>query len=120
MEAIHSDECNASVLDVTSDEEEIRIIWNMRKKQKNITEGRVGLALISTKVVKLKFSDLHRGAAEISFILRCGTASLGDWRPTFRENNAVSSTLEPLRMRPPCCIATLRIDHPLIRLHISK
>jgi hypothetical protein len=63
---------------LTSDEEDIRIIWNMRRKQKNITEGRVGLALLSTKVVKLEFSDLHRGAAEISFILRCGTVSLSD------------------------------------------
>jgi hypothetical protein len=120
VETIDSDECNASVLDVTSVEEEIRVIWCMRRKQKNITEGRVGLALISTKVVKLKFSDLHKGAAEVSIIMRCGAASQGDWRPTFRENNAVSWTLEPLRMTPPCCIATLRTNHPLIRLHISK
>jgi len=53
VEAIHSDECNASVLDATSDEEEIRNIWQMRRKPKNITEGRVGFALISTKLLNL-------------------------------------------------------------------
>jgi hypothetical protein len=63
---------------------------------------------------------------EVSVLLECGAASLGDWRRTFRDGVVVSSrggTFKPLKTRSPRCLETSLNDvaqHPRIETPYAK
>jgi hypothetical protein len=68
------------------------------------------------------------GAVEVSVLMGYGTASLGNWCPTFqRQYNCMiirgrmsSEVIRPWKMRPPRCLETSGIDHPVMLCHILE